>query len=245
VPLYREDAVVLRTYRLGEADRIVVLLTAGRGKVRSVAKGVRKTASRFGGRLESASHVRLLLYEGRQLDVVSQAETIDHFPQLREDLGRMRDAFAILEAADQVAQEGNPDQALYAMVVAALRTLSRRPSPLLVAGFYLKLLAHDGAAPQLDRCVRCAAGPDADLVAVDVVEGGALCRACLPTGGGRRAVSPAALAMARRILGGDLGGALAEPHGPATAEVTDLATHALETHLDRRLRVPRLLERAP
>ena len=79
VSLYRDTGIVLRTYKLGEADRIVVLLTAAHGKVRAVAKGVRKTKSRFGARLEPLTHVSLLLYEGRELDVVSQAETIDHF----------------------------------------------------------------------------------------------------------------------------------------------------------------------
>lgn len=237
--LYRDEAIVLRTYRLGEADRILVLLTAGRGKVRAVAKGVRKTASRFGGRLEPASHVSVLCYEGRQLDVVSQAETLDHFRAFREDLARMRDALALLEAVDQVAQEGEADGRLFAMLLGALRTLDERPSQLLVAGFYWKLLAHDGAAPHLDSCVRC--GGAGELVALDPMEGGALCRACALGGGGRRAVSPEALALVRRVLGGDLAGALATPAGPAVAEATGLATQFLEAHLERRLRVPRLL----
>src|SRR5690242_18053900 len=78
VPLYRDEAIVVRTYRLGEADRIVVLFTKARGKVRAVAKGVRKTTSRFGARLEPTSHVALQLYEGRHLDTITQAETLDH-----------------------------------------------------------------------------------------------------------------------------------------------------------------------
>lgn len=249
--LYRDTAVVLRTYKLGEADRILVLLTAGRGKVRAVAKGVRRTGSRLGGRLEPASHVQLLLYEGRELDVVNQAEVVDHFAVFREDLGRLRDVLAVLEVVDQVAREGEADPRLYAMLVGALRTLADRPAPLVVAGFYWKLLAHEGMAPRLDACIRCgtpggteSAAPDA-LVAVDLAEGGAVCRACLPTGGGRRAVSPEGLALIGRILGGDLAGALATPAGPLAAEVTDVATQALEMHLERRLRVPRLLDRSP
>jgi DNA repair protein RecO (recombination protein O) len=242
--LYREDAIVLRTYRLGEADRIVVLMTAGRGKVRAVAKGVRKTKSRFGGRLEPASHVSLLLYEGRELDIVSQAEAIDHFRGIREHMSAMRDALAVLEAVDQVAQEGEADRRLFAMLLGALRTLSERPSPLIVAGFYWKLLALDGAAPLLDRCVRCGAtGELLDVVALDTLEGGVLCRRCLPTAGGRQAISPGALDLVRRVLGGDLAGALATPDGPVAAEVTELGTRALEAHLERRLRVPRLLDR--
>src|SRR5207302_2274538 len=83
--LYRDQGVVLRTIRLGEADRIVTLVTEGHGKVRAVAKGVRKTKSRFGGRLEPLSHVSMLLYEGRELDIVTQAEALDHFRVIRED----------------------------------------------------------------------------------------------------------------------------------------------------------------
>jgi DNA repair protein RecO (recombination protein O) len=250
--LYRDEGVVLRTYRLGEADRIIVLMTAGRGKVRAVAKGVRKTASRFGGRLEPASHVSLLLYEGRQLDVINQAEAVEQFKGIRDDLTRVSDALALLEAVDQVAQEGKPDRRLFDMLVGALRTLAQQPSPspLLVAGFYWKLLALEGSAPLLDSCVRCGrrtAGDDGDdgveVVALDTIEGGVICRVCQPTGGGKRSLSPAALDLIRAILGGGLGAALATPVGPTATEVTDLATAALEAHLERRLRVPRLLDR--
>ena len=240
--LYRDTGVVLRTYKLAESDRIVVALTSGRGKVRAVAKGVRRTGSRLGGRLEPASHVELLLYEGRELDVVSQADVVEHFRALREDLGRLRDALAVLEAVDQVAREGQADPGLLAMLLGALRTLAERPAPLVVAGFYWKLLAHEGTAPQVDACIRCGSGDG--LVALDPVEGGTVCRVCLPTGGGRRAASSDALALVGRILGGDLAGALATPAGPIAAEVTDLATEALEAHLERRLRVPRLLDRS-
>jgi DNA repair protein RecO (recombination protein O) len=242
--LYRDTAVVLRTYRLGEADRIVVLMTAGRGKVRAVAKGVRKTGSRFGGRLEPGSHVSLLLYEGRELDIVSQADAVETFRGIRDDLARIRDSLALLEAVDQVAQEKEADRRLYAMLVGALRTLSARPSPLVVAGFYWKLMALEGSAPMLEACVRCgAAGAELDIVALDTVEGGVICRRCQPTAGGRRSVSPQALAIVSRMLGGDLAGALTTPDGPVAAEVTELAIQALEGHLERRLRVPRLLDR--
>jgi DNA repair protein RecO (recombination protein O) len=242
--LYREDAVVLRTYRLGEADRIIVLMTAGRGKVRAVAKGVRKTGSRFGGRLEPGGHVHLLLYEGRELDIVNQAEAVEPFRGIRDDLTRMRDALAVLEAVDQVAQEGEANRGLYTMLLGALRTLSAHPSPLVVAGFYWKLMALEGSAPMLERCVRCGAeGDRLDVVALDTVEGGVICRGCRP-GAGPSTLSSEALALVRRILGGDLAGALTTPDGPVAAEVTELATRALEGHLERRLRVPRLLERS-
>ncbi len=239
VALYRDEGIVLRTHKLGEADRIVVLLTRDHGKVRAVAKGVRKTKSRFGGRLEPPGNVSLLLYEGRQLDTITQAESLDSYRALRSDLARMTDAMALLEATDHVAQEreGNPD--LYHMLRGALRVLAGGSSPLLVAGFYWKLLALDGVGPLLDRCVSCG-DARSEPAALDPVQGGVLCRACRPGPGPWRA-GPDALALVGRILGGDLGGALAEPPSVATAEVSALAVGWMEHHLERRLRAVRTL----
>jgi DNA repair protein RecO (recombination protein O) len=233
--LYRDTGIVLRTYKLGEADRIVVLLTNHHGKVRAVAKGVRKTKSRFGARLEPLSHVSLLLYRGRDLDVVSQAESIDHFRALRDDLDRLTRAVALLEVVDQLAQEREENPRLYSMLLGALRSLAAQDAPLLVPAFFWKLLAAEGYHPVLDVCVSC--GSDGPLVAFDVHEGGTLCRTC------RRgsAITPAALALLRRILGGELVSALAEPASPATHEVEVLATRAVEHHLERRLRAVNLL----
>jgi DNA repair protein RecO (recombination protein O) len=228
--LYRDSGVVLRTIRLGEADRIVTFLTEHRGKVRAVAKGVRKTKSRFGSRLEPISHVALQLYEGRELDTVTQAETLDHFRPIREDLERVARATALLEVADQVAQEGEANPALYRMLVGALRSLAAHSSPLLVTGFYWKLLSLEGFHPLLEQCAGC--GSDGPFVAFDLSEGGVLCRACrrgMPLG-------EDALALIRRILGGSLASALAEPPSPSTAEAEALAVRAMEHHLERRLR---------
>ena len=228
--LYRDRGVVLRTYRLGEADRIVVIFTEAHGKVRAVAKGVRKTKSRFGARLEPTSHVALLLYEGRELDVVTQADSIDHHPTVRADLGRLAKATAVLEAVDHVAQDREPDANLYRMLVGALRALDRRDSPLLVPAFYWKVLAAEGVAPMVEACARC--GATADLVAFDLAEGGVLCRSCRSGS----PISPAALALLRRVLLGELNAALAEPVTPATHELEVLATTAFEAHVERRLK---------
>jgi DNA repair protein RecO (recombination protein O) len=103
--LYRDQGVVLRTIKLGESDRIISIATEAHGKVRAVAKGIRKTKSRFGARLEPITHVSLMLYEGRELDTITQAETLDHFRPIREDLARVGKATAMLEAVDHVVQE--------------------------------------------------------------------------------------------------------------------------------------------
>jgi len=230
--LYRDHAIVLRTIKLGEADRIITFVTSGHGKVRAVAKGVRKTKSRFGSRLEPLSHVSLLLYSGRELDIVTQAESIDHFRTIREDLPRISSAMALLEAVDQVSQERESNPRLYQMLLGALRTLAATDAPLLVPAFFWKLLSIEGAHPLLDQCASCGSEDTDDLVAFDLTEGGVLCRTC------RRGapVSPEALALMRRILGGDLARVLDEPRSPVTDEVARLATRSLEEHIERRLR---------
>lgn len=243
--LYRDTGVVLRTYKLGEADRIVVVLTAQHGKVRAVAKGVRKTMSRFGARLEPMSHVRLLLYRGRSnsdgsaLDIVSQAESVETLAPMLANLDRVSQGMAVLEAADQLALEREPNEQLYRMVIGALRTIGERTSPLVVPAFYWKLLAAEGLGPELDVCVRCSESEaTAPLVAFDLNEGGVLCRNCrsgVP-------ISEVALGLLRAILGGRLNDALAALESPATHEVATLATRALEHHIERRLRAVAMFE---
>jgi DNA repair protein RecO (recombination protein O) len=142
----------------------------------------------------------------------------------------------MLEAVDQVAQDREPDRALHVMLVRALRTLNERDSALVVAAFFLKLLAHEGVQPVLDLCVECASeGP---FAAFDFDDGGVRCDTCRRG----RPVSDGALHLMRRVLGGGLAGVLEEPVGPATGEVDMLATALLEHHLERRLRSVAVLD---
>lgn len=236
--LYRDQGVVLRTIKLGETDRIVTILTQGHGKVRAVAKGVRKPGSRFGARLEPTSHVALQVYRGRELDIVTQTETINSNRALREHYGCLTHAVSMLEATDQVAQEREANPALYRMLVGALRTLAENPTPLVSAAFFWKLLSLEGFHPMLDMCARCGdeAGPFSTF---DLDEGGVLCATCGKFTG--RRIQPDTLQMVRRILGGELRGALAEPPSAATVETERLALVSLEHHLERRLRSAALL----
>lgn len=242
--LYRDEGVVLRTIKLGEADRIVTIFTLGHGKIRAVAKGIRKTTSKFGARLEPTSRVNLQCYRGRELDVVTQVETVEANRTLREEYGLLTHAVPMLEAIDQVAQEREPNPAAYRMLTGALRTLGERRSPMVAPAFFWKLLSLEGFHPVLEGCARCAepAGPegtDAELVAFDLEEGGTLCRACARGGG--RPVSPAALALLDRLFGGGLNGVLAEAPSAATHEVEQLGIRALEHHVERRMRSTVLL----
>jgi DNA repair protein RecO (recombination protein O) len=240
--IHRDEGIVLRTYKLGEADRIVVFLTKARGKVRAVAKGVRKTKSKFGSRLEPMSHCVLQFYEGRELDIVTQAESIDNFRAVREDLDRIGRGVSMLEVADQLAQEGEVNPQLYRMLLGALRTLETSASPLVTPAFYWKVLALEGYRPEVETCVQCGAD-DTLLVAFDVESGGLLCRTC------RRGtpVSADAVMMMRQILGGELNDALVAGESPGAAsvvyEVDQLATRAVEHHLERRLRSVNVLDR--
>lgn len=234
--LYRDEGVVLRTYKLGESDRIVSLLTRRHGKVRAVAKGVRKTKSRFGARLEPPTHVQLLLYEGRDLDIVTQAETIDHFRTIRDDLDRLTRAVSMLEAADQLGLEGEPNEPLFQMLLGALRALANHSGPLVVAGFYLKVLALEGFRPMVEACIEC--GDEEELVSFDLEGGGVRCRSH------RRgqALSPDAMGLLGDILGGRLASALNADPSSATAELDHLAVRSMEHHLERRLRSVAVLD---
>jgi len=236
VALYRDRGVVLRTYKLGESDRIVTFLTEGHGKVRAVAKGVRRTKSKFGARLEPTSHVALQLYEGRELDIVTQAEGVDLFRAVREDLDRLTRAVTMLEAVDQVSMEREPNVDLYRMLLGALRALDDRNSPLVVAGFHWKLLALEGFRPMVEACAVC--DEPTGLVAFDPIEGGLL---CAEHRRGTR-LSAEAIELLQQILGGRLAAALDAPASSATHEVDHLATRVMEHHLERRLRSVGLLD---
>jgi DNA repair protein RecO (recombination protein O) len=237
--LYRDTGVVLRTYKLRESDRIVVFHTAENGKVRAVAKGVRKTKSKFGARLEPMSHVSLLLYRGRELDIVSQAEAVEPLSPMLSSLDRASQGLAVIEAVDQLSLEREPNPQLYRMLVGVLRTIASSPSPLNVAAFYWKLLANEGLRPELDQCVRCGESePNTQFVAFDLNEGGVLCRSCRSG----QAISPGALTILREILGGQLVQALARDESPITHEVSSMATRALEFHIERRLKAVAMFE---
>jgi DNA repair protein RecO (recombination protein O) len=250
--LYRDQGVVLRTIKLGEADRIVTIYTQAHGKVRGVAKGIRRTQSKFGARLEPASHVAVQLYKGRELDVITQCETVEANRALREGYGLLTHAIPMLEAVDKIAEDREPNADLYRMLSGALRTLAQRLNPLVTSAFFWKLLALEGYSPMLDHCARCgeiglepsgaraqASGGGLDLVSFDLDEGGMLCGSCAMGGG--RAVSAPALELLRAILGGGLNDALAQAPGPVTQEVERLALGAIEHRLERRLRSALLL----
>jgi DNA repair protein RecO (recombination protein O) len=233
--LYREQGVVLRTWKLGEADRIVSLMTQGSGKVRAVAKGVRKTRSRFGGRLEPFCHVDLSLYKGRNLDIVTQVEAVDLFRALREDYDRVIAGTAMLEAVDQVAEEREPAVRLFLLLVRGLRALDGAPDDpsLVLDGFLLKLLAVEGYRPALTRCAAC--GTAGDHSRFSATRGGALCDNC--RSGTESPLDAGTVPLLAALLDGDLADAgNGKPGAAARREAGNLVRSYVEYHLDRRLR---------
>lgn len=239
VGLYRDNAVVLRTWKLGESDRIVSLMTQSNGNVRCVAKGARKTKSRFGSRVEPTNHLQVQLYRGKgDLDTLTQVESIDRFPTLREDLELFARASSMLECVEIVSQERESNEALYTMLVRALHTVSTSDSHLVVAGFFLKLLAQEGFSPSLGMCVLC--GSESDLTHFSIVDGGTSCGTCR-TG---FPISVEATALLHLTLRGQMGAVLNQPPSPGTREFDSLATRLLEHNLERRLRSSTVLEQA-
>lgn len=178
MPLYKEQGIVLRATKLGEADKIVTVMTQGAGKVRIVAKGVRKTTSRFGARVEPLTHVSLMVHRGRgALDTLSQAEIVSSFRPIREDLGLFAAGEAMAETVDRVSEDHERNVRLFLLLLAGLRTLEQRPADpeLLAQSFLLKALSLAGFHPSLGACAVCG-GPSP--VAFSTPQGGAVCGTC-------------------------------------------------------------------
>lgn len=176
-----DQGIVLRSFAFGEADKVVVLLSPNHGKLRTVAKGIRKTKSRFGGRLEPFCHVDLVLYEGRNLDTITQVSMIEPFSTLRADLDRMIIAGAMVEVADVVAQENESSVRLFLLLQRGLRALDAGlEHPDLLTSYLLKVAEVIGVAPALDRCAGC--GRTEDLTRFSFAAGGVLCERCRTPG---------------------------------------------------------------
>lgn len=234
---YRDQGIVLRSYKLGETDRIVHVFTRGRGKVRAVAKGVRRPGSRFGGRLEAYSHVDLQLYEGRNLDIVSQVELIAPHAGVRADFARSACASVMAEVTDLVVQEGERDPALFRELSAGLEALEADPDDpsVFVDAFLLRAAAIVGFPVFTSACAVCRA--PGQHVFLSVRAGGTLCPDCATPG--TRAVDPevvAAVALLARSGEFSALAHLARGGGEARRTAASYARAFAEHHLDRRFR---------
>ncbi len=228
--IYKDEGVVLKTIKLGEADRIVTVFTRANGKVRAVAKGIRKTKSRFGARLEPFTRAELIIYKGRNLDTITQADILTSFDEIRVDYGKLRAGAALLDVVEKITPERERAFPTYALLIGGLRALAEgRPN--VVPSFLVKLLSISGYHPQLTSCSGC--GDDAVLGAFSPALGGAICQACWHEAGDSIRMATADIELMARLLSSDFG-------QPATASTTLAMTQALrkyaEYHLERPLK---------
>ena len=241
--LYRDQAVVLRTQKLGEADRIITLLTREHGRLRGVAKGVRRTKSKFGARLEPGSHIDVQLYVGKTFDIVTQVEAIENYGEaVTQDYRRWTVASALLETAERFTfQEREPALQEYLLVVAGLKALAenRHDPSLILDAFLLRSLAIGGYAPSLTICSRCELpGPHKYF---SLVGGGSVCLDCRPSASATPAVET--LELMGALLSGNW--SLAEvSEGKHRREASGLIAAYLQWHLERGIRSLPLVERA-
>jgi len=266
---YRDDGVVLRTHKLGEADRIITLLTRQNGRVRAVAKGVRRTKSRFGGRLEPFTHVDVLIHPGRSLDVIQQAEVIRAYGKpLATDYPRYTAGTAMLETAEKFTPvEKEPAIRQFLLLIGGLRALGEADAPdylddaddldaadefeaptreprLVLDAYLLRSLALEGYAPALEECARCgvaAASGTRPLVAFTVAAGGMVCANCRMPGSASPA--PQTVALMGALLRGDWDAAMRSERRHRV-ECSGLVAAYLQWHLEHSIRSLRHVERA-
>lgn len=177
--LYKTQALVLRSKEYAEADCLLTLLTRNKGKVRAIAKGVRKPTSRLRGGVQLFTLDEMLLYEGKNLDIVTQSQCLEGFTLLQESIGSMTAASYWAELLDSLIPEGEVDSEVFNLALAGFHIISLEAKELIVRGLEIKLLALLGYNPLLDKCVAC--GQPFGLqekVAFSTVLGGVLCYSC-------------------------------------------------------------------
>ena len=259
---YRDDGIVLRTQDLGEADHIVTILTRRTGRVRAVGKGVRRTKSRFGARLEPFTHVDLQLHTGRSLDYVTQADTVRAYGEpLAADYPRYTSGTAMLETAERFTPvEKEPALRQFLLLVGGLRALGEgaHDPRLVLDAFLLRSLAVAGYAPALSECALCgatdlaggnggtgaqgtAAGVTSGSQPFAIAAGGLTCQSCRQPG----AAMPSAhtIALMSALLRGDWAHADAAERRHQV-ECSGLVAAYLQWHLEHSIRSLRHVEHA-
>lgn len=232
---YRDQVIVLRSYKLGEADRIVVMLGKKSGQIRAVAKGVRRTTSRFGARLAPFNLVDIQLHSGRNLDTVTQVETISAYSDsLTSSYPEFTNAKLIVETAQKVTEgheEPTPEQ--FDLLHGALHTLagSARPATLVGTAYLLRSMGLEGWRPTLTSCVSC--GQSGDLRFFSSGGGGTFCASCASLDA--MPMEPGSATLMEALIRADWQSAMLEPT-PLWEQAHDLAGAWGQWHLEQRLR---------
>ena len=202
--VYKTPAIVLRQRRLGDADKIITFYSANFGKLEAVAKGVRRIKSRLAGHVEPLNHGSYMIAHGRNLDIVTQAQTVENFPHLRDDLARLSRALYAAELVDRATEEREENFALYRLLLDTLRRLATRDDLDTVLRFFeMMLLAQLGYRPELRHCVECGADLDSARLSWAPGLGGIVGPECRPPDVMLRPVSVGALQMLRLLQRGD------------------------------------------
>lgn len=243
--VYGTEAVVLRRMNLGEADRLLTLFSPDEGKIKAMAKGVRRPGSRKAGHLEPFTRAKLLLARGRDLDIITQAEAIDLYSDLQRDLVRLGYAAYVVELLDRFTVQEGESRSLYDLLVATLSRLSAVRSPdALVRYFELRLLDLVGYRPELSRCLSCGGEIQPESQFFSAQAGGVLCPKCGRSRHEANPVSLAALKVLRHYQRNLIEEALApsvslEVHGELERLMHGYLTYLLE----RKLNSPAFLDR--
>lgn len=201
MPFYNVSAIVLRRISCGETDRIVTLFSREKGKISGIAKGSRKPASRLAGPTETMICARFQLAKGTNLDVITQAEVKESFPQIHSDLMRLAYASYMIEAADGFALEDEVNEGLFRLLMSSLYMLERLVEPETAARvFDLRLMRELGYEPVLDRCLRCGRPLGTAKAGFSPSSGGMVCRDCGYLPNDAVPISDAALDAMRRLI---------------------------------------------
>ncbi len=237
---YRTEALVIRHSNFGEADRILTLYTRENGKIRAVAKGVRKLKSRKAGHLEPFTHVQLQLARGRDLPIVTQAETIEAFLSIRNSLEITAQAAYVLEILDRFTFDEEENRELYRLAVEALQRLDSGIDPFYVNRYFeLHVLDTLGFKPEMFVCVICRKPIEPVDQYFSAAQGGVVCPNCIGKVEGARPVSVSALKFLRHFQRSDFKEATrANPDLMVRGEMEDLLQHYISIQLDRRLNTP-------
>jgi DNA repair protein RecO (recombination protein O) len=245
--VYRTEGIVLRRQNLGEADRLTTIYTLHYGKLRLVAKGVRKIRSRKAGHLEPFTRVALLIARGRELDIISQAETIEDFPVLQGDLERLGYASYLMELLDRFTlEEGEENPPQYRLLLDSFKRLSNldaNPSAVILY-FELRLFDIVGYRPELFQCVGCGAEIRPESQFFTFLHGGAICPKCAKGQSQLNSLSLPALKVLRHFQRSNFETATS-PQIPFElfAEVDQLMEGYINYLLERQLNVPVFLRR--
>ena len=232
IRLYRVEAVVLRRWDLGEADRILNLYTRQRGKLRAVAKGVRRPTSRLAGHLELFAHSNVLIARGRDLEIVSQAELIEPFRDLRRDERRIGLAGYVADLLDALTSEDDPQPLVFELLTETLRGIASQPDPFFVVRRYeLRLLGALGYQPELYRCVVCGRPLEPVTNAFAPQLGGVACPLCAARDPAAVPL-PAGAVKALRLLAGERWATVLERRtGPELRSAVESALYAYTRHI--------------